>query len=188
MKIGRFAAIALAAVTSISFALLLALSFAPLPYLPGSARLADVFGILALLLIASTASMMVFKSRLSSWVGGTENLWRIHVVVAAAGGLFLGFHVALLIALPLSLTVLFGYAASGSALFVWLTGSIYLQGARNSIFAHGLLSTGAIFLMLVHTVGAGRNIPVWLSGSALTASALVVLAFVSWRVARSWGA
>ena len=73
----------------------------------------------------------------------------------------------LFLAFPLSLPVLLGYAATGAALFVWITGGIYFQGARNSMFYHGLLSIGAIFLMIVHTFGAGRNIPVELSRLSL---------------------
>jgi hypothetical protein len=131
---------------------------------------------------------MLFKKRLTVWMGNPERLWRLHIVIAGAGGLFLGLHVVLFLAFPLSLPVLLGYGATGAALFVWITGGIYFQGARNSMFYHGLLSIGAIFLMIVHTFGAGRNIPVELSGLSLALIAVAVLAGVTWRLAKAWKA
>jgi len=137
------------------------------PSLFRTGSLADLFGFLALALIAATGVLMLFKTGLTSRMGTPERLWRVHIVIAGAGGLFLGLHVALFLAFPLSLAVLLGYAATGAALFVWITGGIYFQGVRNSTFYHGLLSIGAIFLMVVHTFGAGRNLPVEFSGLSL---------------------
>ena len=186
MKVGRFSTITLVLVSLFSLAVLLLLPFARRPYLFGIGSLADLFGFLALALIAATGVLMLFKERLTAWMGSPERLWRLHIVIAGAGGLFLGLHVVLFLAFPLSLPVFLGYAATGAALFVWITGGIYFQGVRNSMFFHGLLSIGAIFLMVVHTFGAGRNIPAELSGLSLALTALVVLAGVSWKLVKVW--
>ena len=189
MKIGRFSTVGLVLVSLFWLGVLLLLRFAPRPYfLFGIASLADLFGFLALALIAATGVLMLFKGRLTAWMGSPERLWRLHIVIAGAGGLFLGLHVVLFLALPLSLPVLLGYAATGAALFVWITGGIYFQGVRNSMFYHGLLSIGAIFLMVVHTFGAGRNIPVALSGLSLALIAVAVLAGVTWQLVKAWKA
>ncbi|MDA4114956.1 MAG: hypothetical protein OK442_00200 [Thaumarchaeota archaeon] len=187
MKIGRFSTFSLVLVSLFWLGVLLLLRSAPRPYfLFGVGSLADLFGFLALALIAATGVLMLFKGRLAAWMGSPERLWRLHVLVAGAGGVFLGLHVVLFLAFPLSLPVLLGYAATGAALFVWITGGIYFQGVRNSMFFHGLISIGAIFLMVVHTFGAGRNIPVELSGLSLALTAFAVLAGVSWKLVKVW--
>ncbi len=188
MRVGRFSTVALVLVSLSWLAVLLLLMFAHRPYLFGIGSLADLFGFVALALIAATGVIMLFKGRLTAWMGSPERLWRLHIVIAGAGGLFLGLHVVLFLAFPLSLPVLLGYAATGAALFVWITGGIYFQGVRNSMFYHGLLSIGAIFLMVVHTFGAGRNIPMVLSGLSLALIAVAVLAGVTWQVAKAWKA
>ncbi len=186
MKIGRFSNLTLVLVSCFSLGILLMLELVPRPYFFGLGSLADLFGFIALGLIVATGALMLFKRPLTAWMGSPERLWRLHVVVAGVGGAFLGLHVVLFLSFPLSLPVLLGYAATGAALFVWITGAIYFQGVRNSMFYHGLLTIGGIFLMVVHTFGAGRNIPVELSGISLAATAIVVLAVVSWRLAKAW--
>ena len=188
MKIGRFSTVTLVLVSSFSLGVLLLLMFSERPYLFAIGSLADLFGFLALALIAATGVLMLFKKRLTAWMGNPERLWRLHIVIAGAGGVFLGLHVVLFLAFPLSLPVLLGYTATGVALFVWITGGIYFQGVRNSMFYHGLLSIGAIFLMVVHTFGAGRNIPMELSGISLAVMAVAVLAGVTWRLVHVWKA
>jgi hypothetical protein len=186
MKIGRFSTVTLLLVSVFSLGVLLLLMLGPLPYRFGIGSLADLFGFLALALIAATGVLMLFKNILTAWMGSPERLWRLHVVIAGAGGFFLGLHVVFFLAFPLSLPVFLGYAATGAALFVWITGGVYFQGVRNSMFYHGLLSTGAIFLMVVHTFGAGRNIPMELSGVSLALIAVTVLAGVALRLAKVW--
>jgi hypothetical protein len=188
VKIGRLSTLALVAVFVFALGLLVVLR-GPKPYfIIGLGSLADLSGFLALALIAATGVMMLFKKPLSSRMGSSERLWRLHIVIAGGGGLFLGVHVVLFLVLPLSLPILLGYAASGAALFVWISGGTYFQGIRNSMFYHGLLSIGAIFLIVVHTFGAGRNIPMELSGITLALIAVVVLAGVTWQLAKAWKA
>jgi hypothetical protein len=185
MRIGRLSTALLILVSVVSLGVLLLLLVAPSRDLFRLGYLADLFGFLALGLIAATGVLMLFKSHLAVALGSSERLWRLHVIVAGAGGLFLGLHVVLFLAFPLSLPVLVGYAASGAALFVWITGATYFQGVRSSMFYHGLLSIGGIFLMLVHTFAAGRNIPMELSGVALALIALAVLAGVATQLGRA---
>ena len=186
MKVGRFSTFTLVLISILSLGVLLGLQFATQRVFMGIGSLADLFGFLALALIAATGVLMLFKRGLTAWMGSPERLWRLHIVIAGAGGLFLGLHVVFLIAFPLSLPVLLGYGATGAALFVWLTGAVYFQGVRDSMFYHGVLSIGGVFLMVVHTFGAGRNIPIELSGVSLAAMAFAVLAGVTWRLARAW--
>jgi hypothetical protein len=188
MKISRFSTVTLVLVFLFSLGALFVLPLSPRPYFFGIGSLGDLFGFLALALIAATGVLMLFKRSLAGWMGSPERLWRLHVVIAGAGGLFLGLHVVIFLVFPLSLPVLLGYAATGVALFVWITGGIYFQGVRNSMFSHGLLSIGAVFLMVVHTIGAGRNIPVELSGISLALTAVAVLAGVTWRLVKAWRA
>jgi hypothetical protein len=187
MKIGRFSTVTLVLVCLLSLGALL-FPFWPRRYFFGIGSLGDLCGFLAVALIAATGVLMLFKKRLSGWMGSPERLWRLHVLMAGAGGVFLGLHVVIFLAFPLSLPVLLGYAATGAALFVWITGGIYFQGVRNSMFAHGLLSIGAIFLIIVHTIGAGRNIPAELSGVSLALTAVALLAGVTWRLVKAWRA
>ncbi len=86
--------------------------------------LVDLFGFIALALVAATGLIMLFKERLAAWMGGPERLWRLHVLVAGAGGTFLGLHVVVFLAFPPSLPVLLGYAGTGVALFIWMTGGL----------------------------------------------------------------
>jgi hypothetical protein len=188
MKIGRFSTVSLLSVCLFSLAFLVLFQAGPRPYFFGIGGLADLSGFLALALIAATGVLMLFKKPLGAWMGSPEALWRLHILIAGAGGVFLGLHVVLFLAFPLSLPVLLGYAATGAALFVWITGAVYFQAVRNSMFYHGLLSIGGIFLMILHTFGAGRNIPVELSGLSLALTAVAVLAVVSWRLAKAWRA
>jgi hypothetical protein len=188
MKIGRFSTVILVLLSSFSLGVLSLLRVFPRPYLFGVGSLADLSGFLALVLIAATGVLMLFKRSLTARMGSPESLWRLHIVIAGAGGFFLGLHVVLFLAFPLSLPVFLGYAATGAALFVWITGAVYFQGVRNSMFYHGLLSIVGIFLMVVHTFGAGRNIPMELSGISLAAIAIVVFAGVARQIAQVWRA
>jgi hypothetical protein len=183
VKLGRFSTALLVFVFLCSLGALLLVPRLPLRY-AGRAYLADVSGFLALALIAATGLLMLLKKPLAAWMGSPELLWRTHIAIAGTGGLFLGLHVVIFLAFPLSLPVFFGYAATGAALFVWVTGGIYFQGIRNSIFYHGVFSMIGIFLMVLHTFGAGQNIPAELSGMSLAATAVAVIGGVVWRLAR----
>ena len=184
MKIGRFSTAILVILFLFSSAVLIVQGL----WEPNLATLslADLFGFLALGLILATGAMMLFKGPLTVWMGIPERLWRLHIVIAGAAGLFLGLHVVLLLVSPLSLPILVGYLGTGAALFIWITGSVYFQGARNSMFYHGVFSIGAVFLIVVHTFGAGRNIPTEISGLSLALAAAAVLAGLTWKLSIVW--
>jgi len=187
MKVGRFSTAALILVCLVTAAAL---------FLPRGGRglmfgvggVADLSGFLALAFISATGVLMLFKGKLSAWMGSPERLWRLHIAIAAAGGIFLGIHVVLLLDLPVSLPVFFGYIATGAALLVWITGGVYFQGVRSSAFLHGLLSIGAILLMVLHTFGSGKNIPMVVAGFSLALAALLILVGVGFGLSRSWKA
>jgi hypothetical protein len=136
---------------------------------------ANLAGYAALVLIAATGAMMLFRRQLLRHTRNPELLRAIHVGVAGLGGGFLVIHVEFFLLFPLSIPVLFGYAATYSALAVWVTGSLYFEGLRNSVFYHGLLSLIGIALMLVHVFSAGRGLPDVVSGAVLVLTACSVL-------------
>ena len=186
MKIGNFSSALLILVFAVSLGCLTLLWAERRPYY-ALGGLADLSGFLALGLIAATGVLMLFKRRLADVLGSSERLWRVHAIVAAAGGVFLGIHAVIFLSIPLTLPVLVGYGSTGAALFVWVTGGVYFQGARNSMFYHGLFSIGAVFLMLVHTFGPWRNVPAMVSGLTLAVVALAFIAGIVWTAKRAWG-
>ena len=121
--------------------------------------LGDVFGLLAIALISFTAVFMLLRKRILKRFKNLELMRRAHIAVATLGGLFLVLHVAYLITWPLSIEILLGYISATLALVVWLTGTAFLERFRDSLYFHGTLSLSAISLMVIHSVGAGLNVP-----------------------------
>lgn len=115
-------------------------------------QLANVSGLLALLLLVAAGAMMTFRRSLLARTRYADGLRTVHVVVSALAGLFLIIHVAALISFPLTFDALLGYVASGAALLIWITGETYLKGVRRSLPPH------AAFLgsRLAHTVPCVR--------------------------------
>jgi hypothetical protein len=148
----------------------------PLTFLYSYAYFANISGYLALILIAATGVLMLFRRPLLRYLKDPELLRNIHVTVAGLGGAFLVVHVVFFLLFPLSLPVLFGYFATYAALAIWITGALLLEGLRNSIFYHGLLSLVGISLMVVHVFSAGRGLPEVVSGVVLVLIASSVLA------------
>ena len=121
--------------------------------------LGDVFGILALALISATAVLMLLRRRILKRFKNLELMRRVHIAVAALGGLFLVLHVAYFIAWPLNTEILLGYISATVALVVWVTGTAFLERFRDSLYFHGTLSLSAISLMVIHSSAAGLNVP-----------------------------
>ena len=121
--------------------------------------LGDVFGLIALALIAVTAIFMLFRRQILKRFKNLELLRRIHIAVAALAGLFLVLHVAYFISYPVSLEIFLGYASAGLAVVVWITGTAFLERFRDSLYFHGTLSLSAISLMVIHSAAAGLNVP-----------------------------
>ncbi|MGD0638340.1 MAG: hypothetical protein ABSA72_09925 [Nitrososphaerales archaeon] len=158
----------------------------PVPYdmLYQGTLLANVSGFLAFFLIAASGGMMVFRRSLLRRFRNPDLLRGIHVWVAAAAGVFLIIHVVFFLLFPVTLPVLFGYVATYAAFVIWVSGLLFIEGLRSSLFYHGILSLIGASLILVHVLGAGRSVPVTISGIALVLTAAVVLGSAVWQFAR----
>jgi hypothetical protein len=172
----------LTALVSVTVALGLA-QLAPLTFLYSYAYFANISGYIALVLIAATGVIMLFRRTLLRYLKDAELLRNIHVTIAGLGGAFLVVHVVFFLLFPLSLPVLFGYAATYAALAIWITGALFLEGMRGSLFYHGLLSLIGISLMVVHVFSAGRGLPDVVSGAVLVLIASSVLVIAVYRFA-----
>jgi hypothetical protein len=151
--------------------------FNPLPFrlLFSGALLANVAGFLALFLIAATGVMMLFRRSLLRRFRNPDLLKEIHVWVAALGGAFLIIHVVFLLFFPVTLPVLYGYVATYFAFVIWVTGLLFMEGLRSSLFYHVLLSLIGVSLIVLHVFTAGRDVPITISGIILVLIASVVL-------------
>ena len=149
----------------------------PLPFrmLFSGTLLANVAGFIALILIAATGVMMLFRRSLLRRFRDPDRLKAVHVWVAALGGAFLIVHVVFLLAFPVSLPVLYGYIATYFAFVIWVTGLLFMEGLRNSLFYHALLSLIGVSLIVLHVFTAGRDVPIAISGVILVVIAAVVL-------------
>ncbi|MDA4121593.1 MAG: hypothetical protein OK456_00260 [Thaumarchaeota archaeon] len=174
---GRLALVSLIILTGFVVASVLIAWFNPFSfsYFYAGARFANISGFLALFLIAGTGIMMVFRKPLLRFSKNPEGLRQLHVIVSALGGFFLIVHVAFFLLFPVTLPVLFGYLGTYAAFAIWVTGVIFIEGFRSSLFYHSLLSVIGVALILIHVFGAGRDIPTLVSGVALVAIASVVL-------------
>ncbi|MDA4114111.1 MAG: hypothetical protein OK474_08705 [Thaumarchaeota archaeon] len=160
--------------------------FNPLPFrlLFSGALLANVAGFVALLLIAATGVMMLFRRSLLRRFRDPDLLKEIHVWVAALGGAFLIIHVVFLLFFPVTLPVLYGYVATYFAFVIWVTGLLFMEGLRSSLFYHALLSLVGVSLIVLHVFTAGRDVPITVSGIILVLIASVVLGSALRQLAR----
>jgi hypothetical protein len=149
----------------------------PLPFrlLFSGTLLANVAGFIALFLIAATGVMMLFRRSLLRRFRNPDHLKAVHVWVAALGGAFLIVHVVFLLFFPVSLPVLYGYIATYFAFVIWVTGLLFMEGLRSSLFYHALLSLIGVSLIVLHVFTAGRDVPMTISGIVLVVIAAVVL-------------
>ena len=137
--------------------------------------LGDVFGLLALALISATAVLMLLRKRILKRFKNLDLMRRVHIVVAALGGLFLVLHVAYFITWPLNAEILLGYVSATLALVVWLTGTAFLERFRDSLYFHGTLSLSAISLMVIHSAAAGLNVPFAIAEVVLGGTTVVAI-------------
>ena len=135
--------------------------------------LGDFFGFIALALIVFTASFMVLRRRLLRYTKNLDLLRRVHIYSATGAGFFIVLHVAFFFSYPLTAAVAMGYGSAAMAVFVWLTGTAFLERLRDSLFFHGTMSFSTIELMAVHSAGAGVNIPDFVAAAVLVAVAAV---------------
>ncbi len=139
----------------------------------------DVFGFIALALVIFTASFMLVRRRLLKFTKNLNLLRKVHIYAATAAGFFIVLHVAYFFSYPITDAVLLGYGSAAMAVFVWVTGTAFLERLRDSLFFHGTMSLSTIGLMVVHSAGAGVNVPV-----VLAAATLLVVASIS--VVKAW--
>lgn len=136
---------------------------------------ADLAGYVALILIAASGLMMLFRRQILGRWKSSEAVRLVHVLVAGAGGAFMSFHIVVFVLFPLTLPVLFGLLATYLTLGVWVTGLLFFEGLRNSIYYHGLLSLVGVSLIVLHVFTAERGVPVVVAGGVLLVVASVVL-------------
>jgi multidrug transporter EmrE-like cation transporter len=102
---------------------------------------------------------MLLRKRILKRFRNLDLMRRIHIAVAALGGLFLVLHVAYFLTWPLNTEIFLGYVSATLALVVWVTGTAFLERFRDSLYFHGTLSLSAISLMVIHSSAAGLNVP-----------------------------
>jgi hypothetical protein len=173
-KLALYSMIILTAFVLVSLAIAF-LNPLPLHFFYPGVLLANISGYIALFLVAATGVLMLFRKPMLRMTRSPDALREVHVVLAALGGLFIIIHVAFLLFFPISLPVLFGYLGTYVAFVVWVTGVIFIEGFRSSLFYHGLLSLVGLSLIVIHVFGAGRSVPIFISGIALVAIAVVVI-------------
>jgi len=137
--------------------------------------LGDVFGLVALVLIAATAVLMLLRRRILRRFKNLEAIRRIHIAVAGLAGLLLVLHVAYFVSYPLTLEVALGYLSAALGFVVWLTGTAFLERFRDSLYFHGTLSLSAISLMVIHSSAAGLNVPFALAEATLLGTTAVAV-------------
>jgi hypothetical protein len=129
--------------------------------------LGDFFGYIALTLVVFTASFMLVRKRLLKYTRNLNLLRKVHVYAATAAGLFIVLHVAYFYNYPITDAILLGYGSAALAAFVWITGTAFLERFRDSLFFHGTMSLATIALIVVHSAGAGVNIPIGVAAVTL---------------------
>jgi hypothetical protein len=104
--------------------------------------IANLSGILALLLISATAVLVFLKTRLLNRHPSRRDLLKkTHIILATLGGGFLLLHADYFIHAPILNTwILLGYVSTAVALVVWFTGFSFIERLRYSLLYHGSLS------------------------------------------------
>lgn len=145
----------------------------------------DLYGFAALFLIALAASLMLLRSKLLKWTRNVAFLRGVHLAISALAGLFLALHISTLFLPPISTGVILGYAAVGTSVVAWLTGTAFLQKMKDSLFFHGVLSSILIPLSMMHAAMASVNIPSFLAQLLLGGTAVVIFANAALHIRRA---
>jgi hypothetical protein len=140
--------------------------------------IANLSGIIALLLIIATALLVFLKTRLvNRHPSRRDLLTKTHIALATLGGAFLLLHADFFIRAPISNTWIFlGYLSTVVALVVWFTGFSFIERLRYSLLYHGSLSLFAITLMIIHAIELGLNFSLEITEAVLIV--LIVVTFV----------
>ncbi|MDA4124763.1 MAG: hypothetical protein OK438_04840 [Thaumarchaeota archaeon] len=135
----------------------------------------DIFGYFALAFVVFTACFMLVRRRLLKYTKNLGLLRKVHVYAATAAGLFIILHVAYFYNYPITDAILLGYGSAALAVFVWITGTAFLERFRDSLFFHGTMSLATIALIVVHSAGAGVNIPAGVASVILLTAASIAV-------------
>ncbi|HEV2138408.1 MAG TPA: hypothetical protein VGR53_06170 [Nitrososphaerales archaeon] len=146
---------------------------------------ADLYGFAALFLIALAAALMLLRSKLLKLTKNIALVRSVHLVLSAAGGLFLALHISAQFMPPVSTGILLGYSAVIVSVVAWLTGTAFLQKVKDSLFFHGVLSSILIPLSMMHVATSSTNLPANWPQILLVATAAVVFANAALHIKRA---
>ena len=145
----------------------------------------DLYGFIALFLLALAAILMLLRSKLLKVTRNINLIRTVHVAVSTGAGLFLSLHISTLFQLPTSNGIILGYAGVGVAVVAWLTGTAFLQKVKDSLFFHGVLSTVLLVLVIMHAASSSLNMPTGLFTVLLAGTACVVFANAALHIRRA---
>lgn len=137
--------------------------------------LGDVFGYIGLAFLLLTATLMLGRKRLLRYTRNLTLIRKLHIYFASGAGLFIILHMAFFLSYPVTYAVLLGYLSAAVAGIVWITGTAFLERLRDSLFYHGAMSFTTIALIVVHSTGAGVNIPIGAAGVTLAIVTFLVM-------------
>jgi len=145
----------------------------------------DLYGFIALFLVALAAILMLLRSKLLRVTRNITLIRTVHVAVSTSAGFFLSLHISTLFLLPTSTGITLGYAAVVVAVVAWLTGTAFLQKVRDSLFFHGVLSSVLIPLVIMHAATASMNMPAGLFTVLLAGTAGIAFANAALHIRRA---
>jgi hypothetical protein len=131
-----------------------------------------LFGIIALVLLIFTGVLMAARRLLLKFTKNLELLRRLHIVIGTLAGFFLVLHISFFVSFPFNDGIILGYVSTAVAVFVWLSGTAFLERFRDSLFFHGTMTVTAVGLILLHSAVSGANLPIMFT--ELLAGAVVV--------------
>jgi hypothetical protein len=136
----------------------------------------DIYGFVAVILMAASAIFIVFRGKIVKHVRNLSLLRALHVAVSTGAGLFLVLHVSSFMTYPLNDGIIIGYVAFVLSVAVWLSGMAFIQRAKDSLHFHLFLSLALISIILIHASAAGPNIPMPVAEVMIGGSSLVAFA------------
>ena len=142
----------------------------------------DIFGFAAVVLGGFSAFFMMVRGKLLKITKNLPAIRVIHIVISSAAGIFLILHIAYFYKYPLNTGIIFGYAAFGMAVVVWLTGTAVLEKVKDSLLFHSSFSVVFISLALIHGASTAANIEPVVSEMLITGTLIVIVANVWYQL------
>ena len=147
----------------------------------------DLYGFLALFFMIFAAIMMLFRTKLLKWTKSLGAVRSIHVATSTLAGFFLILHISNQYLPPNSTGVILGYTAVFASVIVWLTGTMFLEKVKDTLFFHGVISGLLIPLSMIHAATTGSNIPFFWIQILVATTAAVIFANAALQLKRAWG-